>query len=126
MMNFTRIRISKDATYKARNIAGKLGLTPNIIYRFAFCLSINIPSIPDPSMYDEEGQELNRYTLFGEWDTMFVVLLLERLLHDGLDIEKDFYEQLRAHVNRGTELFVNRVKMITDLVTLIPLIEEDL
>lgn len=126
MMNFTRIRISKDATYKARNIAGRLGLTPNIIYRFAFCLSINTPGIPDPSMYDEEGQELNRYTLFGEWDTLFVVILFERLLQDGLDIERDFYEQLRAHVNRGTELFNNRVKIITDLVTLIPQIEKDL
>lgn len=123
MMDFTKIRISRDATYKARNIAGRLGVTPNIIYRLAFCLSVNTPSIPNPSIYDEAGQELNRYTLFGEWDALFVAILLERLIDDGLDIERDFYEQLRAHINRGTELFHNRVKVITDLITLIPRIE---
>lgn len=119
-INFTRIRISKSATYRARNIAGKLALTPNIIYRFAFCLSIKDPSIPDPSLYDEEGQELNRYTLFGEWESLFIAILIERLTDDGLDIEKDFYQQLRAHINRGTDLFCNRVKTLADLSSLIP------
>lgn len=118
-IHFTRIRISKGATYRARNLAGRLSITPNIIYRFAICLSVKEPSLPDPSLYDEEGQELNRYTLFGEWDSLFVAILIERLSKDGLDIENDFYDQLRAHINRGTELFCNRVRTLTDLSTLI-------
>ena len=122
-MNFTRIRISKNSTYRARNTAGRLGITPNIIYRFAICLSIKEPNIPDPSLYDEEGQELNRYTLFGEWESLFIAILIERLVNDGLDVEKDFYQQLRAHINRGTELFCNRVRSLIDLTNLIPDVE---
>jgi DNA sulfur modification protein DndE len=117
-ISFTRIKISKGATYKARNIAGRLGLTPNIIYRFALLLSINESSRPIPTIYDTDGQELNRYTLFGEFDSLFVAILIERLMLDGLDIDKDFYEQLRAHINRGVELFYNRVKSLVDLYKL--------
>jgi len=113
-ISFTRIKISKNATYKARNIAGRLGLTPNIIYRFALLLSIREQSKPILT-YDTEGQELNRYTLFGEFDSLFVAIMVERLISDGLDIDKDFYEQLRAHINRGVELFYNRVKSLADL-----------
>lgn len=118
-VNFNRIRISKDATNKARNTAGRIKITPNIIYRFGLCLSISEPDIPNPKQYDEEGQELNRYTLFGEYDLFFVSLLKERLVEDGLDPEKDFYEYLRAHINRGTMYFCSRVRDLADIYELI-------
>jgi DNA sulfur modification protein DndE len=98
---FYRLRISEKATFRLNQLKGRTGLTPNILSRIAICYSLNDPSIPNPAEYDEKGQELNRYTLTGEWDTFFIALVKERCIHDKLDPEKDLYDQLRAHLNRG-------------------------
>ena len=114
-MSFQRVRISKDVTYRVRNLAGRLGLTPNIIGRIGICLSLNDPSIPNAGMYDELGQEYGRYTLLGEWDRFFIAIVQERIVRDGLDPKKDFDSQLRAHLNRGVLYFCNRVRDLGDI-----------
>lgn len=119
-MSFQRIRISKDISYRVRNLAGKLGLTPNIVARMGLCLSLNDLSIPNPSLYDELGQEYGRYTLLGDWDRLFIALLKERIVRDGLDPDKDFDIQFRAHLNRGILYFCNRVRGLGDIYDLMP------
>jgi DNA sulfur modification protein DndE len=64
--------------------------------------------------------EFNRYTLTGQWDSLFIALLKERCIQDGLDIESCLSEQFLAHLNRGIALVYNRVKNIGDLTKLIP------
>src|SRR5690554_3221272 len=76
-MTFNRVRMSKGATTRLQMLKGKTGLTPNILLRIAVCYSLNEPRIPNPKMFDEEGQELNRYTLTGEWDCFYMGLLRE-------------------------------------------------
>lgn len=98
---------------------GKTGLTPNILCRLAFCHSINDPSIPNPGDYNSEGQEFNRFTLTGEWDGFFIALLKERLLEDGLDVEKDLQKYFKAHLNRGVFSIYNRIKGLGDLENLL-------
>jgi DNA sulfur modification protein DndE len=112
--SFYRIRISEKATTRLNMIKGKTGLTPNIVCRIAICYSLNDPSIPNPADYDEKGQELNRYTLTGEWDTFFIALVKERCIHDKLDPEKDLYDQLRAHLNRGVFGIFPQIKGLGD------------
>lgn len=119
-MSFQRIRVCKDATYRVRSLAGKLGLTPNIVGRFGLCLSLNDPSIPNPALYDEDGQEYGRYTLLGEWDKLFIATVKERIARDGLDPDKDLDSQLRAHLNRGVIAFCNRVRDLNDIYDVIP------
>jgi len=65
-MSFNRIRLSKSATTRLSMLKGRTGLTPNILCRIGFCLSLRDPIVPKPENYDEEGQEINRYTLTGE------------------------------------------------------------
>jgi DNA sulfur modification protein DndE len=101
-------------------LKGRVGLTPNILCRIGFCLSLRDPIIPKPENYDEDGQEINRYTLTGEWDKFFIALLKERLLTDGMDLKKDLFPQLRAHINRGAISLFDRVKTIEDFRDLIP------
>jgi DNA sulfur modification protein DndE len=101
-------------------LKGRTGLTPNILCRIGFCLSLGDPSIPNPANYDEEGQEFNRYTLTGEWDKLFIALLKERLLKDGLDINKDLLPQFRAHLNRGAITLFDKAKDLGDLCELLP------
>ncbi len=119
-MSFNRIRLSRNATNRLSLLKGKTGITPNILCRIGFCLSLRDPIVPKPQNYDEEGQEINRYTLTGEWDKFFVALLKERLLKDGLDINKDLYPQLRAHMNRGAISLYDRVKTLEDFQELLP------
>jgi DNA sulfur modification protein DndE len=119
-MSFNRIRISNKATTLLRILKGRTGLTPNILSRIAFCLSLGEPGVPDPQLYDDEGQEFNRYTLTGEWDLLFISLLKERILKDKLDPDRDLLPQFKAHLNRGVLTLYNRVKSLTDLYDLIP------
>jgi DNA sulfur modification protein DndE len=86
-------------------------------------MSLTEPQVPEPSRYDEDGLEFNRSTLLGEWDDLYEALLRQRLADDGLDPVADFYPQLRAHMNRGSELVCNRIRDLTDVVTLLPRLE---
>jgi DNA sulfur modification protein DndE len=118
-MTFTRVRISINATTRLIQLKGRTGLTPNILSRIAICYSLNDSTIPNPEQYDEKGQEINRFTLTGEWDTFFIALVKERCIHDGLDPEEDLYDQLRAHLNRGVMGLFSRIKGLGDLHSLI-------
>jgi len=100
-------------------LKGRTGLTPNILCRIGLCLSLSDPSIPDPSQYDSEGQEFNRYTLTGEWDRFFIALMKERLIRDCLKPENDLIPQFRAHLNRGAISLFDKVKDLGDLCELI-------
>jgi DNA sulfur modification protein DndE len=119
-LSFNRIRLSKSATTRLSILKGKTGITPNILCRIGFCISLRDPLVPNPENYDEEGQEINRYTLTGEWDKFFIALLKERLLRDGLDLNNDLFPQLRAHINRGAINLYDRVKKLGDLQDLLP------
>ncbi len=101
-------------------LKGRTGLTPNILCRLGFCLSLGEPGVPKPELYDEEGQEYNRYTLTGEWDALFIALLKERLAEDGMNPTLDLLPQFRAHLNRGVFSLFNRAKSLTDFYELIP------
>lgn len=119
-MSFNRVRISEEATNRLSLLKGRTGLTPNYLCRIAFCHSLNDKRIPDPKKYKDDGQEFNRFVLTGEHDGLFIALLKERLIEDGLDIEKDFLPQFKAHINRGVFSIYNRVKSLGDLALLFP------
>ena len=102
-MKLTKLRLSKDASNRLRFLAGRTGLTPNLLCRIGFCLSLAEPSLPNPDEYPEEDREFNRYTLLGEYDDFFVALLKERCRRDGVDLTR-IPDYFRAHVNRGVIL----------------------
>ena len=81
-MKLTRLRVCAEADQRLIHLKARTGLNPNILCRIGFCLSLNDPSIPNPSAYPPDSpREINRYTLLGEWDDYFVALLREyRLL----------------------------------------------
>jgi len=81
---------------------------------------LNEPGLPNVSIYDEQGQEFNRYTLTGEWDELFIALLRERLVQDDLDIALDLLAHFKAHLNRGVALLYSRIKSLSDLRRLLP------
>lgn len=119
-MSFNRIRVSSEATQRLGILKGRTGLTPNILCRLALCLSLNEPGLPDRDRYDEHGQEFNRYTLTGEWDQLFIAILKERMIQDGLDPSNDLLENFRSHLNRGVPLLYSRLRTLAEIQELLP------
>ena len=97
----------------------KTGLTPNILLRVGFGLSLRDESLIDPKKYPEDGRELNRYTITGEFDIGFVTLLKEWMTQKRISTSNDnLVEYFRAHLNRGAILLSGRVKSLEDLALL--------
>ncbi len=122
-MKLSKLRLTKEASSRLRFLTGRTGLTPNLLCRMGFCLSLNEPSVPNPEDYPEEEREFNRYTLLGEYDSLFVALLKERCRQDGvnLSLSSDYF---RAHMNRGVMLLQACVRSVSDIATLLPRIEQ--
>ena len=116
-MKLTKIRLTKDASNRLRFLAGKTGLTPNLLCRIGFCLSLEEPKSPDPADFPEEDREFNRYTLLGEYDALYIALLRQRLHEDEISGD-DLAGHFRAHMNRGITLLQQRVRGIADLASL--------
>ena len=119
-MKLTRLRVSEEASQRLSLLKGRTGLTPNILCRIGFCLSLNDPTVPDPADYGKESdREIDRHTLTGAWDSLFVALLRERCHRDGLD-EEQLAVQFKAHIDRGVLLLYKRVRDLNDLALLLP------
>ncbi len=113
------MRLTTEASNRLRFLAGKTGVTPNLLCRLSFCLSLAEPSIPNPAEYVEEDREFNRYTLLGEYDRFFIALLRQRCRADGIE-STELPSYFRAHINRGVVLLQQRVRNVADLANLIP------
>ena len=115
-MPFSRLYVSEDIDNKLRTLKIRTGLTPNLLCRIGFCISLSEPGIPDVQLYsDSQAREFNRYTLTGQYDLFFFSLLRERLLEDNLDPETWLESQFKAHLSRGVGLLYQRVKNLEDI-----------
>lgn len=119
-MSLNRIHVGKDVDQRLRTLRIRTGLTPNLLCRLGFCLSLEEAGVPDWELYnDGQGREFNRYTLTGQWDTLYMSLLRERLVQDNLDVEAHLETQFKAHLGRGVLLLYQRLKSLADLVDVI-------
>ena len=118
-MKLTKIKLTKDASNRLRFLAGRTGLTPNLLCRLGFSLSLAEPTQPRVSEYREEDREFNRYTLLGEYDALFIAMLKQRCHSDGID-DDDLPDYFRAHLNRGVTLLQQRTRSLADLLALVP------
>ncbi len=119
-MTLNRIYVNEEVDQRLRIMKARTGLTPNLLCRLGFCLSLAEPGVPDPTLYPEgQAREFNRYTLIGQWDMLVFALLRERLAQDALDIETELEPQFKAHLNRGVMLLYQRLKNLEDLGTLV-------
>ena len=113
-MRFSRLRMSYRSQNLLASIKGKTGITPNISGRFAICLSLRDPSPPNPEEYDEKGSEIHPSVLFGEYEEIFMALMIMRLRGEGLDTQTYLNRMLRAHFNRGAIMLHSRVREMDD------------
>ena len=114
-----RLRFSRESDTWLRVLKTRTGITPNLLCRLGFCLSLEEPDVPQPEQYLEDSErEINRYTLLGEFDLLFTALLRQRLKRDDLQPD-EIDEHFRAHMNRGVMLLSRRVRSLSDLTKLL-------
>jgi DNA sulfur modification protein DndE len=114
-LTLQRIPFTVEADSRLRLLKSRTGITPNILCRIGFCLSLEEPGIPFILPNDfKQGREINRYTLLGKDDQIYVALLAVRLDGDGIPLT-DINDMFLAHINRGVEVLTARVKTVCDL-----------
>ena len=116
-LQLKRVRFCKEADSWLRTLKSRTGITPNLLCRLGYCLSLEEMSLPEPAKYPEDSaREINRYTLLGEYDALYEALLRQRLADAGITpTSETFDEQFHAHMNRGVMLLAARMKTLADL-----------
>jgi DNA sulfur modification protein DndE len=114
-LTLQRIPFTVEADNRLRMLKARTRITPNILCRIAFCLSLEEPRLPSvlPEHF-KTGREINRYTLLGKYDQIFVALLTARLLKDNLPLA-EIDGMFLSHINRGIEILSARIKSVGDI-----------
>jgi len=125
-LNIQLQRIPFNATVdsRMRTLKAKTGITPNVLARFGFCLSLEAPGAPaDPFETEGTAREINRNTLVGVFDETFSALLRTWVATSmpGRTLgQKDFDKLFVAHMNRGFEILSARMRYLGDLRKIVP------
>ena len=114
-LSLQRIPFNSDADAKLRLLKSRTALAANIICRLGFCLSLEEPGLPQnlPTEF-KHGREINRYTLLGKYDHIYIALLKTRLKKDGISLEK-IDTAFLSHLHKRVELLSARVKTVEDI-----------
>ncbi len=125
-MVFNRIYVGEEVDQRLRLLKTRTGLTPNLLCRLGFCLSLTEPIVPDPELYAEgQAREFNRYTLTGQWDMFFFAMLKERqITQDDLVSEDDLEAHFKAHLCRGINMLYQRLESLEDLAEIIAVAQQ--
>jgi DNA sulfur modification protein DndE len=118
--DFNRVRFDSGVTNRLQLLQQNTGMTPNYLARVGLCYSLREPRPPNPAEYDTDGKMINRFTLLGEHDALYMALVRKRMLNEGRDPDEELYEYFLAHLNRGVDTLSGRVSDLTDFQELIP------
>jgi DNA sulfur modification protein DndE len=122
-MNYSKLKISADATSRLRSLRQRTGITPNLLCRIAMMTSLEEGPIGSGSIPDEEGSEFNAYTLTGEYGALFAALL--RWVEEGQSPKRpldnaELLKRMRAQIHRGVRTLSVRAKSPADILRLVP------
>jgi DNA sulfur modification protein DndE len=94
----------------------------NILCRWAFCLSLQQPTPPTPiDVPADSNVEMTWQVFGGEAQELYLALLKERCVHDGLGCSEEVLaRQFRLHLHRGISYLAapQAVRSISGLVRL--------
>ncbi len=122
-MTVKQIRLSSAAKDQLIRLKTRTGIPQwNILCRWALCLSLSEPTPPTPfEIPADSNVEMSWAVFAGEWRELYLALLKERCVRDGLDTSAEtLNRQLRLHLHRGIGYLAtpNRIRSIGDLVGL--------
>lgn len=122
-MTIKQIRLSNQAKEQLIRLKTRTGISQwNILCRWAFCLSLAEPTPPTPiEIPADSNVEMTWHVFGGESHELYLALLKERCLRDGLELGPDVLNrQFRLHLHRGISYLAtpNKIRGIGDLVRL--------
>lgn len=122
-MKFSSVTLSGKSSNLLGKLKGRTGLRPNLLARFAICISIKEKSVPNPSEYDKEGSSIEPAILFGEYEQLYMGLMKNRLKKEGMQDselnDSKINEMTRCHINRGVVSLFSRIDNLGDFYDLI-------
>lgn len=114
-----RVLFTSEADVTLKMLKARTGITPNVLCRMGFCLSLDETGRPHRTDRGNTSlREINRYTLLGEYDMAFVALLRTRCDVDGVPAD-EMDDEFVAHVHRGIQLLAGRMRSLQDLDALV-------
>lgn len=107
-MSFASISFSTAASDKLRSMQGRTGITPNLLVRMGFCLSLRDHT---PVTLDEpidNARTIERRVLTGIYDELLLTLLRQRSECARLNEDK-LVRHFKAHMYRGVDLLAKQL-----------------
>src|SRR6202171_1759465 len=122
-MSIKQFRLSAQAREQLIRLKTRTGIAHwNILCRWAFCLSLRQPTPPTPiDIPSDSNVEMTWQVFGGEAQELYLALLKERCVRDGLDMSDEVLSrQFRLHVHRGISHLATpqAIRSIADLVRL--------
>jgi len=109
-MAIEHIRLSQQAREQLIRLKRHTGIEHwNVLCRWAFCRSLSEPSVPPPAKHPADSNvEISWRVFGGRHSDLYLALLKERCLTDGLGVGEDVLAlQFRLHLHRGIAYLAN-------------------
>lgn len=107
-----RLHVSKASADALKLLKARTGITPNILCRMALLLSLESGRSKGRRKTDQEGNEFNAPTLFGEFAPIFRALIFE--VHGKLDA-KETADVIASHIEDGL-VHLRKAKTLPELI----------
>lgn len=118
-MKFSSIKLSSRSQLLLGRLKGVTGLTPNLLARYALCISMTEKSIPlEEEFGNDEGSQIEPIILFGEYESIYNGLV-KNWMNKFQIPESELNKMTRLHINRGTVSLSIRIKDIGDFAELV-------
>jgi DNA sulfur modification protein DndE len=122
-VSLKQIRLSAQAKEQLIRLKTRTGIPQwNILCRWAFCLSLRQSTPPTPlDSPADSNVEMSWQVFGGEAQELYLALLKERCVRDGLDTSDEvLHRQFRLHLHRGIGYLAtpHAIRSIADLVRL--------
>ena len=113
-MTIETVRISERAKVHLVTLKRKTGIQNwNVICRWAFCASLNDPSIPPKEKRQTDSSIEMTWKVFGGIHAeIYFALLVQRCKTDGVELtSQKLNEQFKLHLHRGISYLVGNPKL---------------
>ncbi len=122
-MSIKQFRLSSQARDQLIRLKSKTGISQwNVLCRWALTVSLSEPTPPTPvDIPADSNLEMTWHVFGGDLHEIYLALLKERVLRDGLDTSPEtLLRQLRLHLHRGISYLAtpNKIRLVSDLVNL--------
>jgi DNA sulfur modification protein DndE len=123
-MSIKQIRLASQAKDQLIRLKTRTGIQQwNVLCRWAFCLSLRQPTPPSPvDVPADSNVEMSWQVFGGDAQELYLALLKERCLRDGLAASDDILAtQFRLHLHRGIGYLASpqTIRSVGDLIRLL-------